>query len=89
MKKWKLIASSLMLAVVFSSCKNAESKKTMPDLIVKNETEEISYPVKLHYIEKSGMKFMISSGGCCESGTSIRNLTLDSLQVAFYKKRLK
>jgi hypothetical protein len=83
------IALYAMLAVVFSSCENENSKRVVTEARVTNNYEEIGYPVKLHYIEKGGMKYMIASGQFGEAGVSICNLTLDSLQVEFYKRSLK
>lgn len=83
------IALYAMLAVVFSSCESENSKRVVTESRVTNNYEEIGYPVRLHYIERSGMKYMIASGQFGESGVSIRNLTLDSLQVEFYKRSLK
>ena len=78
-----------MLAVVFSSCESENSKRVVTEARVTNNYEEIGYPVKLHYIERNGMKYMIASGKFGEAGVSICNLTLDSLQVEFYKRSLK
>jgi|688.fasta_scaffold02274_53 hypothetical protein len=84
------IALYAMLAVVFSSCDgDTESKRVVTEARVTQNYEEIGYPVKLHYIERSGMKYMIASGQYGEAGVSICNLTLDSLQVEFYKRSLK
>jgi len=83
------IALYAMLAVVFSSCERENSKRVVTEARVTNNYEEIGYPVKLHYIERSGMKYMIASGQFGDSGVSIRNLTLDSLQVEFYKRSIK
>ncbi len=71
----------LLLAVVFSSCDGDKTKSK-----ITQKYEEIGYPVKLHYIERCGMKYMIASGQYGEAGVSISNLTLDSLQVEFYKR---
>jgi hypothetical protein len=85
------IALYAILAVVFSSCESGSgnSKRVVTEARVTNNYEEIGYPVKLHYIERSGMKYMIASGQFGEAGVSIRNLTLDSLQVEFYKRSVK
>jgi len=85
------IALYAMLAVVLSSCDGGktESKRVVTEARVTQNYEEIGYPVKLHYIERSGMKYMIASGQYGEAGVSICNLTLDSLQVEFYKRSLK
>ena len=83
------IALYAMLAVVFSSCESKNSKRVVTEARVTQNYEEIGYPVKLHYIERSGMKYMIASGRLGEAGVSICNLTLDSLQVEFYKRSLK
>lgn len=83
------IALYAMLAVVFSSCESANSKRVVTEARLTQNYEEIGYPVKLHYIERSGMKYMIASGQFGEAGVSICNLTLDSLQVEFYKRSLK
>lgn len=83
------IALYAMLAVVFSSCESKNSKRVVSEARVTQNYEEIGYPVKLHYIERSGMKYMIASGQFGEAGVSICNLTLDSLQVEFYKRSLK
>jgi hypothetical protein len=83
------IALYAMLAVVFSSCESKNSKRVVTEARVTQNYEEIGYPVKLHYIERSGMKYMIASGQFGEAGVSICNLTLDSLQVEFYKRSLK
>jgi len=85
------IALYAMLAVVFSSCDGdkTESKRVVTEAIVTQNYEKIGYPVKLHYIERSGMKYMIASGEYGDAGVSICNLTLDSLQVEFYKRSLK
>ena len=83
------IALYAMLVVVFSSCENENSKRVATEARVTKNYEEIGYPVKLHYIERSGMKYMIASGQFGEAGVSICNLTLDSLQVEFYKRSLK
>ena len=85
------IALYAMLAVVFSSCEGdkTESKRVVTEARVTQNYEEIGYPVKLHYIERKGMKYMIASGQFSEAGVSICNLTLDSLQVEFYKRSLK
>ena len=85
------IALYAMLAVVFSSCEadKTESKRVVTEARVTRNYEEIGYQVKLHYIERSGMKYMIASGQYSEAGVSICNLTLDSLQVEFYKRSLK
>ena len=95
MKKFKInpvtaIALYAMLVVVLSSCDGGktESKRVITETRVTKNYEEIGYPVKLHYIERSGMKYMIASGQYGEAGVSIRNLTLDSLQVEFYKRSL-
>ena len=84
-----VIALYAMLAVVFSSCESKNSKRVVTEARVTQNYEEIGYPVKLHYIERSGMKYMIASGQFGEAGVSICNLTLDSLQVEFYKRSLK
>jgi len=81
--------ANVLLAVVFSSCERENSKRVVTEARVTNNYEEIGYPVKLHYIERSGMKYMIASGQFGDSGVSIRNLTLDSLQVEFYKRSIK
>ena len=85
------IALYVMLAVVFPSCNGDKtvSKKVVTEARVTQNYEEIGYPVKLHYIERCGMKYMIASGQYGEAGVSISNLTLDSLQVEFYKRSLK
>jgi len=79
----------VLLSVVLSSCEEENSKRIVTEARVTNNYEEIGYPVKLHYIERSGMKYMIASGQFGEAGVSISNLTLDSLQVEFYKRSLK
>ena len=96
MKKLKFttnaaIALYAILAVVFSSCEGdkTESKRVVTKARVTQNYEEIGYPVKLHYIERKGMKYMIASGQYGEAGVSICNLTLDSLQVEFYNRSLK
>jgi hypothetical protein len=80
-----------MLAFVLSSCNNekTESNRVVTKARITQNYEEIGYPVKLHYVERSGMKYMIASGSYGEAGVSICNLTLDSLQVEFYKRSLK
>ena len=85
------IALYAMLAVVFSSCEGnkTESKKVVTEARTTQNYEEIGYPVKLHYVERSGMRYMIASGLYGEAGVSICNLTLDSLQVEFNKRSLK
>jgi len=83
------IALYAMLVVVFSSCENENSKRVVTEERVTKNYEEIGYPVKLHYIERNGMKYMIASGQFGDAGVSICNLTLDSLQVEFYKRSLK
>lgn len=84
-----IIAICTMLAIVFCSCVNSDSKKVITEARETKDYEEIGYPVKLHYVEKSGMKYMIASGHFGEAGVSISNLTLDSLQVEYYKRSLK
>jgi hypothetical protein len=83
------IALYAILAVVFFSCEKKNSKRVVTEARFTNNYEEIGYPVKLHYIEKGGMKYMIASGQFGEAGVSVCNLTLDSLQVEFYKRSLK
>lgn len=85
-----IIALCATLSVVFSSCEGdkVESKKVVTEARITRNYEEIGYPVKLHYIERSGMKYMIASGSFGEAGVSICNLTLDSLQVEFYKRNV-
>lgn len=85
------IALYAMLAVVFSSCEGnkTEPKKVVTEARGTRNYEKIGYPVKLHYTERGGMKYMIASGYYGDAGVSICNLTLDSLQVEFYKRSLK
>lgn len=94
MKNFKIstvttIAVYAMLAVVFSSCERENSKRVVTGPTVTQNYEDIVYPVRLQYIERNGMKYMIASGHWGESGPSICNLTLDSLQVEFYRRSLK
>lgn len=53
-----------------------------------DEFERIGYPVKIHNLERCGMKYLIASGTYGESGVDIINLTLDSLMVEHYKSLL-
>lgn len=83
------ITLCVILAVVFSSCTSKETKRVETESYHDNNFEVLGYPVKLHYVERSGMKYMIASGTYGEAGVSICNLTLDSLQVEFYKRSLE
>lgn len=83
------ITLCVILAVVFSSCKSGETKRVVTESYHDNNFEMLGYPVKLHYVKRSGMKYMIASGTFGEAGVSICNLTLDSLQVEFYKRSLE
>ena len=55
---------------------------------MKQLEEIIGYPVKIHTLERSGMKYIIASGTYGESGVDISNVTLDSLMVEYYKREL-
>jgi hypothetical protein len=83
------ITLCVILAVVFSSCTIEETKRVETESYHDNDFEVLGYPVKLHYVKRSGMKYMIASGSYGEAGVSICNLTLDSLQVEFYKRSLE
>lgn len=81
--------SILMLCITLFSCDSENvNKSVITESYETHNYERIGFPVKLHFVEKSGMKLMIASGSYGESGTSIINLTLDSLQVEYYKKQL-
>lgn len=71
------------------SCEQKSSNKVETDAYESSDYEVVGFPVKIHYMERNGMEYMIASGSYGEAGVSICNLTLDSLQVEFYKKSLK
>jgi hypothetical protein len=94
MKKLKfttmpVIALYAMLMIGVSSCESEKSKTIVTEARATSDYELIGYPVKLHYIKRCGMKYMIASGLYGEAGVSVCNLTLDSLQVEFYKRSIK
>lgn len=90
MKKINSILLMLALSTIFISCnEDKTSKIVITEANTTDNYEVIGYPVKLHYIKRSGMNYMIASGYYGEAGTSITNLTLDSLQVEYYKCLLK
>ena len=83
--------SILMLCVTLFSCGSEPehvNKNVVAESYITHDYEEIEYPVKLHFVEKSGMKLIIASSVSSYGGVSIINLTLDSLQVEYYKKQL-
>lgn len=80
----------VILLVILQSCETTnKDKKIITDSYLTNNYELIGSPVELHYVTRNGMKYMIASGKSSDSGTAICNLTLDSLQVEYYKKQLK
>ncbi len=69
----------LILLMFLSSCvenKNMESKKGV-------DFESIGSNFRTYYFEIKGMNYVFTS-----NGNAIRNLTLDSLQVEFYKRSI-
>lgn len=92
MKKSNLtiIVLFTILSFTVSSCIVEEKQKTViTDQYETSNFEKIGWPVKLHYIEKAGMQYMIASGTYGESGTAITNLTLDSLKTEYYLRELE
>jgi len=78
----------ILLVCVFIGCQPAEktqNKEVKTDKYESDDYEGIDYPVKIHTLKKSGMKYIIASGSCCEAGVDISNVTLDSLMVEYYK----
>lgn len=81
----------ILLVCVFISCQPADNKKEKMVETEKYKTrdyEKIGYPVKIHTLERSGMKYIIASGTYGEAGVDISNVTLDSLMVEYYKREL-
>ena len=77
----------ILLALVFISCADKREQKMVENK--KYETadyEKIGYPVKIHTINRSGMKYIIASGTYGDAGVDIINVTLDSLMVEYYKR---
>lgn len=81
----------ILLVCVFISCQPVESTETKEVKTEKykaDDYERIGYPVKIHTLERSGMKYIIASGTYGEAGVDISNVTLDSLMVEYYKLEL-
>lgn len=81
-----------LLVCLFISCQDDGSKKAKIVESEKHKTrdyEKIGFPVKIHTLERSGMKYIIASGSFGEAGVDISNVTLDSLMVEYYKRELK
>ena len=83
----------ILLVYIFIGCEPGElaDKKEKTVETEKYETidyERIRYPVKIHTLERSGMKYIIASGTYGEAGVDISNVTLDSLMVEYYKREL-
>jgi hypothetical protein len=56
--------SILMLCVTLFSCGSEPehvNKNVVAESYITHDYEEIEYPVKLHFVEKSGMKLIIAS----------------------------
>lgn len=80
----------ILLVCVFIGCQPADKKERTVET-EKYETrdyEKIGYPVKIHTLERNGMKYIIASGTYGEAGVDISNVTLDSLMVEYYKREL-
>jgi hypothetical protein len=85
-----ILITIMALNTVLSSCDiqtNEEISIGKPSQNI--EIGSIDYPVKVQYITRKEMNYMIASGTNSNSGTSICNLTLDSLQLEYYKKLIQ
>jgi hypothetical protein len=89
----KLTAAIMIITIYacshYACSDNSIINKKTTDARNTNNYEEIGHPVKLHYIQRSGMKYLIASGLYGDAGVSIANITLDSIQVEFYKQAIK
>jgi len=68
----------IITALLFYSCADREIKQAV-------QTNELTYPVGIQYFQKDGMDYMIVYTGRSQGGVSLRNLTLDKIQIEYYK----
>lgn len=63
------------------------SVKPKHDLTLER-SKTIDYPVRIQFIKYHEMTYMVVSGVGNDAGASARNVTLDSLEVQYYKQQL-
>lgn len=91
-----------VMLLTFSSCSTKEesgpkakvganvipSSVTPKHDLTLEQSNSMDYPVKIQFIKYHDMTYMVMSGEGYEAGASARNVTLDSLEVEYYKRQL-
>ena len=86
-----LAAVILGLATCAVDSKMEGTKKEAASTIDATQIIDVSiadYPAQFQIVRREGMTYMIVSTSSLQGGVAVRNLTLDSVQIAYYKMML-
>lgn len=88
-----LIIVSVTFGTAFNGCVDSSGESSTITPSPKKEKAEVKkmelleYPVKIQYVEREGMEYMITSATYGEAGVHVRNLTLDKEQLEYYQNQ--
>lgn len=82
------IIFAILIVCMFISCEKGQKEAQKTDGPTKESSlkiEDLEHPIRIQYIERKGMNYMIISTPSSDGGVHVVNLTLDSVMVRRYE----